>query len=113
MPADEKTESATPKKRSELRRRGQVPKSPDLSSMVVLVGLVVVIRMLGGSAASHLQNYMKRSLAEMGNTSLSPHVLFSKSVEMGTVLLQTVGPFVLTALLLGVIVNLLQTGFLL
>jgi len=56
---------------------------------------------------------MKLSLAEMSNTSLSLHVLFSKSIEMGTVLLQVVGPFVLTALLLGVIVNLLQTGFLL
>src|SRR5262244_3639514 len=111
MPADERTESATPKKRSELRRRGQVPKSPDLSSMVVLVGLVVVIHMLGGSAAAHLESYMQRALGDMSNPTLTLHVIFSKAVEMGAVLLQVVGPFVLTALLLGVIVNLLQTGF--
>ncbi len=80
--------------------------------MVVFVGLVVVIHSLGGAASLRLEAYMKHSLKAMSSTALTPHVLFTKSVEFGVVLFQVVGPFVLTALLLGVIANVLQTGFL-
>ena len=36
----DRTEAATPKRRSEARKRGQVAKSPELSSVFVLLGLL-------------------------------------------------------------------------
>lgn len=112
MAGEDRTEAATPRKRQDVRRRGQAPKSHDLASMVVLVGLIVCIHALGGSAAEHLRRYMQGSLGGMAVPELTPQSVFAIGAESGLLLLRTIGPFVLTAILLGVIVNMLQTGFL-
>lgn len=45
--AGEKTEKATPKKRSEARDKGQVAKSPEIASSLILVAVLSVMLMLG------------------------------------------------------------------
>lgn len=112
MPADDKTESATPRKRSEMRRRGQVARSHELSSMIVFIGVVVCIHALGGSAASRLQFYMQMSLVGSPASVLTSRVIFTEGTRAAILLLQTIGPFLMTALLLGMLVNTAQTGFL-
>jgi len=79
--------------------------------MVVFVGVIVCLHAVGGESFLHVQRFMQSSLAGMSDTTLTPHTLSVKGVEMGLVLLRAIGPFVLTALLLGVLANLLQTGF--
>jgi flagellar biosynthetic protein FlhB len=112
MAGEDRTEAATPRKRSEIRRRGQVARSHDLSSMIVFIGVVVCIHALGGGAASRLQAYMQKSLAGSPEMSLTPRVVFTQGAQAALLLLQTIGPFLLTALLLGLLVNTAQTGFL-
>jgi flagellar biosynthesis protein FlhB len=112
MAGEERTEAATPKKRAELRRRGQVAKSQDLTSMVVFVGVIVCIHSVGGASVGHLQNYMKGALSGMSDTSLSINTLNTHATQAAFLLLRTIGPFLLTAMLLGVLSCMLQTGFL-
>ncbi|GMA49022.1 hypothetical protein GCM10025857_03790 [Alicyclobacillus contaminans] len=42
--AGEKTERATPQRRREVRREGRVPRSPELTSALVLLSSLVVLR---------------------------------------------------------------------
>ncbi len=110
--AGEKTEAATPRKRSELRRQGQIAKSQDLSSMVVFMGTILCLHAVGGASASRLRDYLKTSLLNANATPLSTHVLYAKAWQSAALIAATTGPYLMTAMLLGVLVNLLQTGFL-
>ena len=59
----EKTESATPKRLEEARKRGEVPRSRDLSAAAVLMMGGVGLSALGQQISGDLYNLMQRSLA--------------------------------------------------
>src|SRR6266516_2173524 len=98
MAGEDRTEAATPRKRNEVRRRGQVSKSQDLSSMIVLVGLIVCIHALGGATAAHLGRFTKSAFGAMERPALSTHTLYALGSQAAITLAQTVGPFMLTAM---------------
>ncbi|MFO1464764.1 MAG: EscU/YscU/HrcU family type III secretion system export apparatus switch protein [bacterium] len=55
----EKTEEATPKRLREARKKGQVPKSKDVSTIAVLLAMFGVICLGMGSAMNELRELMK------------------------------------------------------
>lgn len=112
MTGDDRTEAATPRKRQEMRRRGQVAKSQDLSSMVVFLAVVVCMHLAGGGAFDRLKDFMRTALGSTHEAGLTPHVIFSEGGLALRVLGITVGPLLVTAVLVGVLVNMLQTNFL-
>jgi flagellar biosynthetic protein FlhB len=59
--AQEKTEDPTAKKTSESRKKGQVARSRELSTTLVLVGSAVAFLILGESIARSLFNVMQRT----------------------------------------------------
>ncbi|HEY6641018.1 flagellar biosynthesis protein FlhB [Povalibacter sp.] len=58
----EKTESATPKRLEEARRKGQIPRSRDLSAAAVLMTGGVALSSLGGDVGGDLHALMRRGL---------------------------------------------------
>ena len=67
MPDPSKTENATPKRRREARKRGQVAKSTDLNGAVVVgVGLVGIM-FLGPNFVSGIAGAMRAILADISN----------------------------------------------
>ena len=58
----ERTESATPKRLEEARRRGQIPRSRDLSTAAVMMTGGAALYFLGGSIAADLHGIMTRGL---------------------------------------------------
>jgi flagellar biosynthetic protein FlhB len=61
--ADERTESATPKRLEEARTKGQIPRSRDLSSAAVMMSAGAGLYYLGGGLASELYDLTHRSLS--------------------------------------------------
>lgn len=61
--AQERTEEATPKRLEEARRRGQIPRSRDLSAAAVTLGGGVAVYMMGGSIAAIMQGMMVKGLS--------------------------------------------------
>lgn len=59
----DKTEKPTPKKLQDARRKGQVPKSRDLSSTVTLLGVTALALLAAGWAAQQLGGLMDAALA--------------------------------------------------
>ena len=59
----EKTEKATPKKKAEARKKGQVAKSQDLNGAVVLIAALMSLSALGPAAWGHMQDAMYGALA--------------------------------------------------
>lgn len=60
--AQEKTESATPKRLEEARRKGQIPRSRELSAAAVTMSAAAALYMMGGQIAGKMYEFMERSL---------------------------------------------------
>jgi flagellar biosynthetic protein FlhB len=71
----EKTESATPKRLEEARRRGQIPRSRDLSAAAVLMTAGGALYGLGGNIASGLHGVMTRGLTLTRDQALDPNYM--------------------------------------
>lgn len=107
----EKTEEATPKRREETREKGNVAKSRDLASIAVLGACLVYLYFGASTMASQLMDLMKVYFRKSGQMAVSMdnvHVLLL-DFALKTFLLLI--PFLLVALLSGLIINILQVGF--
>jgi len=64
--SEERTEAATPKRRAEVRRRGQSSRSHDLTTAIVLLAGLYGVRMLAGSLADRLSAMVVGSILSVG-----------------------------------------------
>ena len=108
----EKTEQATPRRREEVRRRGNVARSVDLNAAAVLLGSTAAVALLGPSAASWAAQMLTSFLEAPVWTTMTPDQLHQVMITT----LQGVGrgllPLLLVIAAVALAVNLLQVGFL-
>ncbi len=107
----EKTEKATPKKRDEARKKGQVAKSQDLNGAVVMLAGLMALGIAGGAIVARMQGLLIGSLVQAAN----PEVVDEKGVGpiMWDALVHTglaVAPVAMACLVAGVVVSVLQVG---
>src|SRR5256885_207049 len=100
--AGDKTEKATPKRLGEARKKGQVAKSQDLNSAIVLLASLAVLTAYG----PHLVGQLKGSMSASLQLIATPQIVTSKG--LGGVLTSTaetsakaVAPIALTCLVAG------------
>ena len=109
----EKNEPASPRKREEARRRGQVARSGDLSAALVLLAGVLALEAAGGGLFAGLSASTGGVLGRLDQVEGDAPALlgaFGSAFRSGFLGLL---PLVLAALGVALAVNLLQTGFLL
>ncbi|MEN6349769.1 MAG: flagellar biosynthesis protein FlhB [Syntrophomonas sp.] len=107
----EKTEKATPRRREEARKKGQVFKSADLSSAVILVAGSMAMIFSFPYIVSQIKGFTQLYLLHRGTQSLTQaytYYMFLEAMQlMGRVCLPVLGTTFITALL----VSYLQVGF--
>jgi flagellar biosynthetic protein FlhB len=107
----EQTEKATPKRREEARRRGQVAKSSDLAGAAVFLAGVFVLHALlpvgFASAGAMMQAILGRIYEHQDFTIQSVWGFYARSAASTSLLL---GVLFGAAMVVGAGVNLLQTG---
>ncbi len=108
----EKSQQPTPHRRQQAREQGQVAKSQDLGSAVLLILGLMCLAMLGGGLVDLLGQYTGRQLG--GDAWLSADLDFAVAEWNFTLtaLARTVLPIFAILLLGAVAVNLFQVGFL-
>jgi flagellar biosynthesis protein FlhB len=111
--AGEKTERATPKKRAEARKKGQVAKSADLNGAVVLLVGLFVLGAVGGTIVARCEDALRESLS-LG--AVAPDVVQRGSLSSIIVPLAkqaglSVAPIAFACVLAGVAVNVAQVRF--
>jgi flagellar biosynthesis protein FlhB len=99
----EKTESATPKRLEEARRKGQIPRSRDLSAAAVLMTGGVALSSMGGDIGGDMHSLMRRGLTltrdqSMDSSQIVP-VLQGAAIDGLMACLPIFGLLVLVALL--------------
>jgi len=109
--AGEKTENATPKKKQDARKKGQVAKSQDVNTAVVLLAVFLFLMFFGktmtermiGVLRHALQNYMLMDLTEKNIETILIEILAELAIFLG--------PVMMVALVAGVAANYAQVGF--
>lgn len=109
----DKTEEPTQRRKEEARKKGQVAKSAELSSIIVLLTLFFILNILGGWFYSLLSSYMKNNL---GPAALTKEL---SETNVGNILFQHIAfffqiflPLGLGAMAVALAVNFIQVGFL-
>ena len=110
----EKTEKATPKKRRDEREQGNVLRSQDMSVALLLISTVFVFKLLIGNMGHGIMDVFYEFLpgADIGNETLTvlSAMQFFQRLLLDVALI--ISPLLAFTMLAGVVVNLLQTGFL-
>ena len=73
----ERTESATPKRKEEARRQGQVPRSRDLNSAAVTLLSAAAISIFGYRAVTQMSDMMRGGLSLHFGSTIDPAQMFS------------------------------------
>jgi flagellar biosynthesis protein FlhB len=108
----EKTEQATEKRRRETRNRGQVARSMDLNSVVILVACFVTLMVYGesivGGLGNNIRGFFDLSRAADLTVQNVRSLFFNVMVRYFVVIM----PVFIVLAIVGVLVNLMQVGFL-
>jgi flagellar biosynthetic protein FlhB len=113
MADHDKTEKATPKRRGEARKRGQVAKSNDLNGAIVLIAGLVGVMFMGSKVVDGAASAMRAIFGEISRPGAATsanglHGLLQ--IGLHTVL-TAVAPIAGMCLVAGVLVNVGQVGF--
>ena len=105
----ERTEKATPKRKREARRKGQVAKSPDVSGWLVVLAASLVVPVLIHAGETRMVALWSQAGAVMADPSTSGAlaVMTTGFADMFALVLPTVGLFAVV----GVLANVVQVGF--
>jgi flagellar biosynthesis protein FlhB len=112
MAHNDKTEKATPKRRHESRKRGQVAKSPDFNTALVLIAGLMAMSWLGPTVANGAAGAMRATFAQIAH----PNTITSGAGLNGLVqlvlktMLTTVAPLAGICMATGIVANLGQVG---
>lgn len=109
---EERTEPASPRRREEARERGQVARSADLSSAVILLAAVLALQFLGKSMIGGIFASAATVLEGLALVDGDPAGLMSQFGGAFTAVLLGFLPFAGVLLAAALAANLLQVGFL-
>ncbi len=113
MPRDDRTEKATPKRRREARKKGQVAKSQDLGGAAVVFAGLIALTWIGPAVVTNIAGSMRDAFTHIAH---SGDIATSAGLENLTMtvlrtLLASVGPLAGVCVAVGVIANVAQVGF--
>jgi flagellar biosynthetic protein FlhB len=110
---EEKTEEPTPRKRQELREKGEVAKSRELPSVAVLLSSLMALIFFGSFMYSQIQLIMQEtlSLPMLGDLNVFDFIIFARKTTTRFIL--TISPLLAAVFITAILSNIMQVGFVL
>ncbi len=108
--SQEKTEDATPKRLREARKKGQVAKSKDLNTIVILIAAFALVVAMRGFIGGELKALMQGSFETAVRPDLTTEFLFLQVKQSFWTYLRIVLPFLGTMVFVAAAVGFFQIG---
>ncbi|MBD3345477.1 MAG: flagellar biosynthesis protein FlhB [Chitinivibrionales bacterium] len=108
----EKTEAPTEKRRAEAREKGNVPKSTELNSVIILLTGLILLRMFGRRMLEDIGGIFNYYLGMLSDVGMSPAIFVGIFRDAAFMVAKVAMPLVLGILVAGLIANYLQIGVL-
>lgn len=109
--AGERTEKATPKRRSEAQNKGQIPKSADFNSAVMLVVGLVVISFYAPGIMQDFKESAYTVFTHLDPNQITNQNIMSFFMPHIIMLAKILLPIMMTLMIGGVVLNIAQVGF--
>ena len=107
----EKTEKATPKKRKETRKKGQVGKSTDVNTAFILMFVFLLFWFAGSFVIEQLTGIVRFTFEEYMLMEITPENVWAMFVRYAYEAALTVAPIMLASAAAGIFANYIQVGF--
>ena len=107
----EKTETATAKRLSEARDRGQVSKSQDVTTAAILLIGTLMVFLLGPPVISDLKNFMRHSFIESTTYRITEHNIQNYYINLLSFLAQVLLPVICAIFVIALMAEIGQVGF--
>jgi flagellar biosynthetic protein FlhB len=111
--AGERTESATPRRREEARKRGQTARSAEVNAVGALLLGTLFVRSWGVNLVDGLGATLRGSLANLNRPDLTVDGVIAGLSAFAIEMAGMVGPICLVMMAIGVVANLAQSGLVL
>ncbi|MGL4774125.1 MAG: fused FliR family export protein/FlhB family type III secretion system protein [Clostridium sp.] len=108
--ADEKTEEATPKKKSEAKKKGQVPRSKEIGLALSMLACTFIVLVLSEFIVENLRDSMIFFLGDFSLTQVNDMTLGGITSTVLARMAMVIMPVVLPIMIIGIVASLLQTG---
>ncbi len=110
---EEKTEEPTPRKRQELRDKGEVAKSRELPSVAVLLSSLMALTFFGSFMYSQIQLIMQETfvLPMLGDLNVADFIIFAHKITTRFIL--AISPLLAAVFITAILSNIMQVGFIL
>jgi flagellar biosynthetic protein FliR/FlhB len=109
--SEDKTEDATPKKKSDARKKGQVARSKEVTLAFTMLASTLVILLLGTYAGTNLKSTLTMFLSNYMLTEIN----YSDIKSLAFIVIWRIGmivlPIIAPIMILGVVGNFVQVGF--
>ncbi len=109
--ADEKTEEPTQKKLQDAKKKGNTTKSPDLTSSIILIVILVMMAGIGDQGVLKIYEFLAYILGERLNTPLTEGNLIGLYQMSVSFFFQVTALVFVVVMIAGVFANIIQVGF--
>ncbi len=109
MAGEDKTEKATPKKRRDQRKEGNVLQSKEVVTAVSVLGIFSIVRLLAEFLMKNILSYTARMCEQSATYVINTDSYMRLVVDVITVVVMVVGPVCAAAMILGIIPTIAQT----
>jgi len=107
----EKTEQATPKKRGDARKKGQIAKSQDVASVIVLMACLIFFWFGASGMIEKMMSLVKWLLVQSSQFNVDGNNIQSLMVSLAYRISAIISPLLLTVFFMALLANYLQVGF--
>jgi flagellar biosynthesis protein FlhB len=107
----ERTEQASPRRREEARKKGQVARSPEVPSAAILLACSLLFYFCSGGMLERMMDLTRWILRECGTTSVTMVNIDNLFWGWAWKLFLIMAPLLLTVVIAGFLSNYLQIGF--
>lgn len=108
---ESRTEPATQRRRRELRERGQIARSGDLTTAALLLAATAALNFFGADLTINLAEMLRKSLAGAAWSSVEPAMVMAHLRELAQLAARSVIPILAVLVGAAVAINLVQVGF--
>ncbi|MBN1283466.1 MAG: EscU/YscU/HrcU family type III secretion system export apparatus switch protein [Proteobacteria bacterium] len=108
--SQEKTEEATPKRLRDARKKGQVARSRDLNTIVILIAAFALILFMRGFIGEELKSLLQSNIDIVGRKDITFELMALEGQRNFMTLVRILGPFLAAITFIAVAVGFLQTG---
>ncbi len=106
----DKTEQATPKRLDDAKEKGNVAKSQELNSVMVLVVAVMIFNLMSGQFGSTIKEFIMQTYIDSSSISITVQSFPSQSLFFGKIMGAILLPLMLALMVAGLVVNYTQVG---